>query len=167
MVLFYVTTSSSSTQAISERDGVPIKEPMSGGGNLSSPSATAQSFGGQQRSTLGGGGGARPMVIVGRGGARGALMSARDAARNDYVFFPEPVEPLDPSKLGETDVSPEDGGAFPPSSPFSPCCPSPGFSEPMLTHYVSPPPLPFTARPQNRRIRDPPRRAREGHPTSG
>lgn len=118
MVLFYVTTSSTSTQAISERDGVPIKEPMSGGGNLSSPSATAQSFGGQQRSTLGGGGGARPTVIVGRGGARGALMSARDAARNDYVFFPEPIEPLDPSKLGETDVSPEDGGAFPPSSSF-------------------------------------------------
>lgn len=106
LVLFYVTMSSDSQSPVSEHDG-PAKEPV--GPNVSSPSAAVQSF--AMRSHSG-----KPTVIVGRGGPRGALAPPR----NDYSYFPEPVEPLDPTKLGTTEVSPEDGGAHPlSSSPLS------------------------------------------------
>lgn len=100
--------SSGSSPTATEREGVIHKEPLAPG--TSSPSAAVQSFG--MRSN------GKPNVIVARGGVshgpRGVHHAGSGAfcggARNDYVYFPEPIEPLDPTKLGETDVSPEDGG---------------------------------------------------------
>ena len=102
--------SGGSSATATEREDVLQKEQPAPG--MSSPSAAVQSF--AMRS------GGKPTVIVARGGGGGAPSGSRGVhhpgssvfggGRNDYVYFPEPVEPLDPTKLGETDVSPEDGG---------------------------------------------------------
>ena len=118
LVLFYVTIPSGSSTTASERENVLPKEQPNPG--ASSPSAAVQSF--AMRSN------GKPSVIVARGGSvvpngsRGVHHPGSGAfgGRNDYVYFPEPVEPLDPTKLGETDVSPEDGGAS--ERPPPPCC---------------------------------------------